>query len=515
MQQRKLYCFKGLVILYVLTAPNFLFAQTKGEGTSVGQQVQQQRKLDALPKQEQASVNSVLLHSDSTATLSAIKLYYTNDKKDIFDPQQGAGKNGYGLQAQSFKRLDSVSSIWGLAAYGQQRINDVRWNETSDWQWVYPYVLGDSVGGNQHQEYYHFKGGYNRAMGQYVVGLSAAYSAALAYRAIDPRMDNTSSDLTVGIAISRPVASYRLAFKYDYTYYTQHNTVKIASPISSPAFYHLIGMGVDQKLFWGKNTDNYYLGNKHTVGVQLQPLVETGFYLSIVYQSAYIDKSITNLRSLPVAHARTREGEVTTAYLFKRGTGTWVPALHGYYKERQGTSYLFEHESGNNYNKIGELDDFDQQQYRAQASIQVRYPLSSTIDWKLVPQIAVNHDKIAYVPQHRSMEWNQLHYGSSLSIIKQGGSTNLWDIQAEVYNRSTMDATLSLGQPLSSPSLEQLIRDQYTFYSHGYTQYGVQANYYMPLQHRLVGKIGLEMRAYHYYRGVQNQSIAIHLGLIL
>jgi len=447
--------------------------------------------------------------------LTTVNLFYTSDKKKVFDPQQGSGAQRYGLQAQSFRRLDSLSSIWGLASYEQGRVNSVRWNETSDLQWVYPYVLGDSVGGNQRQEYYHFKGGYNRSVGKYTLGISGDYLAASTYRAVDPRTDNTSSDLTIGVGVSRPIAQYRLALNYAYRYYTQHNTVKIASPISSPAFYHLIGMGVDQKLFWGKNTDSYYLGNAHTIGLALQPLADVGFYFSTQYKTAYIDKSITNLRSLVVAHARTKEGEVTVAYYAKQGRGRWLPTLQGYYKERNGTSYIFEQVSSTNYNKLGELNDFTHQQYAVQASVQVQYPLTATIDWKIAPQLVLNHEKTAYVPQQRSMEWNNLSYGATFGLIKQKRKHTAWDIQGDIYKRHAMDRNIAVTTKLSSPALAQLVTDQYVYNTKGYMRYGIQGNYYFPLQATLLAKVGIEANMQQYGKGLTNQLVAVRIGLLL
>lgn len=111
--------------------------------------------------------------------------------------QLGAGMQEFRFDASSYIRLDEKSRAWGNAWYRKGRREEVKWNETSDFMLVYPYVMADTIGGDLFFEEYFFAGGYSRKSGRVGWGVYLDYRALNEYRKADPRPKNTVSDLKV------------------------------------------------------------------------------------------------------------------------------------------------------------------------------------------------------------------------------------------------------------------------------------------------------------------------------
>ncbi len=92
---------------------------------------------------------------------------------EAFDPAQGDGALSGMFRVESYLRLDSRSAVFAGADYTNGTQRNVRWNSTSDYRLLYPYILADSIGGDLKQEQYHFYGGYTRMDGRFNYGITA------------------------------------------------------------------------------------------------------------------------------------------------------------------------------------------------------------------------------------------------------------------------------------------------------------------------------------------------------
>ena len=90
--------------------------------------------------------------------------------------QEGNGRRMGLVDVNSFIRKGQ-SSLWGEARYVNGKKLGRNWNETSDYTLLYPYVMGDTVGGNLKSEQYYFAGGYARQTGRFTFGVYASYCA--------------------------------------------------------------------------------------------------------------------------------------------------------------------------------------------------------------------------------------------------------------------------------------------------------------------------------------------------
>lgn len=116
----------------------------------------------------------------SYTELSLTGNYRKADRAQIM--QEGNGWKGFHIQARSWNKLNNNSCVWGEALYQNGRTANVRWNETSDFQTVYPYIMADTIGGDLQSETYRFQGGYARDHRHFTWGAVLAYKAIMEYR---------------------------------------------------------------------------------------------------------------------------------------------------------------------------------------------------------------------------------------------------------------------------------------------------------------------------------------------
>ena len=95
----------------------------------------------------------------------------------------------------SWIKLSDRTRLWGNARYTTGKETGVVWNETADFELLYPYVMADSFGGDLSLQEYAFTGGYSGRAGKFTWGIEGSYRAALEYRNRDPRPKNIVSDL--------------------------------------------------------------------------------------------------------------------------------------------------------------------------------------------------------------------------------------------------------------------------------------------------------------------------------
>ena len=140
----------------------------------------------------------------SSLTRATVGGQYTSESEPVL-LQSGDGEKSIGFQADSYIRKKNYC-LWGNALYRNGRVKNLKWNETSDWELLYPYLLADSVGGDLSKEIYSFTGGYAARYESITWGGNFSYEASVAYRGIDPRPKNTTSDLSLSLGLSIPVS---------------------------------------------------------------------------------------------------------------------------------------------------------------------------------------------------------------------------------------------------------------------------------------------------------------------
>ena len=60
----------------------------------------------------------------------------------------GDGHNYAGININSYIKLNNTTTVWGSASYRSGSKKDIKWNSTADFNILYPYIMGGTLGGN-------------------------------------------------------------------------------------------------------------------------------------------------------------------------------------------------------------------------------------------------------------------------------------------------------------------------------------------------------------------------------
>ena len=134
--------------------------------------------------------------------------------------------------------------------YNKKEQINIRWNSTSDYDLLAPYVLADTVGGNTLGERYMFSGGYSTSIGKWYVGAEMLFRAEQEWRKRDPRMRGIVSDLTVKLGTTYKVTdNYQIGAALSGNIYKQSNDVDLYNEQGGAAQYIMTGLGTYYKRF--------------------------------------------------------------------------------------------------------------------------------------------------------------------------------------------------------------------------------------------------------------------------
>lgn len=255
---------------------------------------------------------------------STVKATYSNSKDEAFLIQKPLKENSTGITASSFYPVDSVHTLWGSAGYKNTNQKSIRWNESIDYNLIYPYFTADSVGGNLKSENYSFLGGYAKSYKKSDFGAVLSYNATLASRDRDPRVENTSSNLQIKIGSNfKNRANRSIGVYAGFQKYTQENNISFFSGISNPVVYHLNGLGFFNNLLRGTNLKAFYDGIGYSFGLQLKPTKNNDVWLAVSVNQLTIDKFLVETLSTQISSVKNRDVDVDLVKLFPVDKSTY------------------------------------------------------------------------------------------------------------------------------------------------------------------------------------------------
>ena len=108
-------------------------------------------------------------HCTSLTRISLNGVYGKEDEAALL--QAGDGYLKGAVDVSSWIKLSDRTRLWGNARYTTGKETDVVWNETADFELLYPYVMADSIGGDLSLQEYAFTGGYSGRAGKFTWGI--------------------------------------------------------------------------------------------------------------------------------------------------------------------------------------------------------------------------------------------------------------------------------------------------------------------------------------------------------
>ena len=281
-------------------------------------------------------------------------------------PQLGSGGRGFNVEADMFQRLGLKDAVWGRAAYKNGWRYDVVWNETSDFRELYPYVMGDPIGGDLQYEQYELSGGYSVNYRRSQFGFELGYRALSEYRTRDPRPGNTTADLHGRLAYGLFIGPNSvLGATLLLGKYKQTNELTFMNELGASREYHLTGIGNDFVRFSGTSNNAFYKG--HNLGFTLELLptdMMRGLSVSLGYNHTMREKILSDLNRLPLN--RLDCDVLSAEFVWQQSAyGIGFNARHNI---RRGKDNLFGEATGNVYPQIGSRLQYHGSETRVGAS---------------------------------------------------------------------------------------------------------------------------------------------------
>lgn len=338
---------------------------------------------------------------DATLTRLSLSGYYAMQKEAI-QLQLGDGAVFGQVDALAFVRKKQFS-LWGGAGYENGRKRDVCFNETSDYERLYPYVMGDSVGGDLASQTYCFHGGFAYTFGRVLLGAEAAFRAAFEYRQVDPRPLNTVSDFTLKIGAAMDLTDdYLMGISLKAGRYKQTNGLKFYNELGVPNVLHFTGLGTDYYRFRGSKYGTYYNGYDVGTDLQLRHKGKYGWKAGLAYDYASVTKIISELNELPLTHLAVHEMAAELAYE-SEGKRFWGVALQVENSLRLGTENLFGDAANNVYPQIASAQQYMALQPQITCKGLYGKRFSSSQEWHLEPFVGYRAHHESYASPARSV----------------------------------------------------------------------------------------------------------------
>lgn len=337
--------------------------------------------------------NPAMRPFEMPVSISSIRTYFTSLSQSApIEIQRGDGLSSWNLNANTYIHHKS-STLWGNARYCNGRQTSVRWNETSDYDIIYPYFTADSIGGDMKFEQYSFAGGYADRIGRFTVGASLSYDAGLYYRDIDPRPKNITGRLDAAAGGSYNLERIgNIGIAFSYRRYKQTNDIDFVSETGNAKIYHLTGLGTHYRRFAGTGEEASFDGHRIGLSAQLYPAMTSGAVASASVSRFTFKKILTGLNRLPLCRAWHNQIELKAGY---KGENTSVFASFEAYR-RHGIENIFGDASSNIYPQIGELEMYADNRYAFALTAIREWPAASSCRIGLRPAIAFSHRSTIY-----------------------------------------------------------------------------------------------------------------------
>lgn len=367
--------------------------------------------------------------------------HYRNENR-AYLPEKGDGGDRFSFNAKSYLRRKTYV-LWGNAGYDNARIRNVKWNETSDSELLYPYLMADSVGGDLRQENYSFAGGYAGRSGRFSWGAQLSYRAAIAYRGIDPRPKNVTSDLSLALGGSLLVGNdYSLDIGLWGEKYKQSNEIKFYSELGASKVYHLTGLATHYVRFAGNHCDTYYNGYKWGGDLGIHPKGISGWRATGSFRRFSFEKIISSLNELPMASVAEYEYRGEVGYKTQVSSrSAWGIASDAVFSDRTGTEHIFGDAVGNVYPQIASADQYKAIHRQIALSGFYETALRHGFSFAVQPHIYFSHAESRYTYPKRQMTICRI--GADLSAyLSMRLKRSVWRIDLEARYDSSPHSEL-------------------------------------------------------------------------
>jgi len=426
--------------------------------------------------------------------------------------EAGTAFDNYAFSAESYAKTGK-HHIWGKASYMNKRTDNIRWNESSDYYTIYPYVLADSVGGNNlNGEKYSFMGGYAQKLDNISWGVQLGYWALMEYRKIDPRPKNNTSNLVFSAGLN-----YKLTVKYAVgggfmlRKYKQRNDLSFNNVLGRPSFHHMTGFGTDAYWFSNEFTGCLFDGKGYGGNLQLLPTDGKGLSVTLAYENFSFEKMIDNNQNPVISSIDEDKFTLNTSYqkqIEKHSVGIKLEAS---YTNRQGTEEKF--------TKDGQMlvNISSEKQYKNElTAIDLTFIYQQNgvnTFWYVMPYISYSTQEESHKASERKMKISHIDFGLRPGISKLI-KKHLLHIDANLGYTKNLDSSIDLNGLSTGRSITQTLLTNYDYLSSNGLIVGLSARFDYALPQKNMTIYLKAMWDYKKYDKVNSNLLGINLGVV-
>lgn len=430
---------------------------------------------------------------------SQIGASYRKYEQDLYQQQEGSGQRIMAIHSETYLRQNATTTLWGQASYNNRRLEKVRFNETSDYHLVYPYVTSDTVGGYMKAESYAFQAGIAKVAGIYQLALQGGYRGEQAYRDRDPRPRNTTSTIDLQLSASRRIGShYNLALDIGGTKYNQNSSLSFVSELGSPMVYQEAGLGAFNELLKGTGTSGNLAHTYNGLGYQASLHLAPRQYKGVFARAMYKHFNIGKFRSDIIDELSTSKEKAITGivgYLKETATRHILVQVMCTQLLKDGveSKFILGNPDSGNVMRLYKLAEelrytHDYTELKARS---VYGRTGGTIDWYAGFEAGYVNSIQKYVMPNRELSYRHWLAGIDLTASKTFRTTRI-TLAVQAQRQENIDATGYWPDLTPDKAHYHLLTSNLAYLSASRTIYGGSLRADFPLSDKLGGTIRLD-----------------------
>ena len=390
-----------------------------------------------------------------------------------FVPEKGAGYTLPYLKVNTFHPLNERSTVWGEASYMTGKHHDIRWNSTSDYDLLQPYILADTLGGDTRRERYSISGGYAMSISQWLLGAEMHVRAEQEYRSHDPRMRGIVTELTLRLGGGYNLGRYRLGAAVEGNIYKQTNSVAFYREEGVIPEYQMTGLGTEYSRFSGDKRSLYYDGGGVAVTLHASPIDCGGLYADVLIDEHRYHRKLAEFNSMPLTDLYNEHVGATIGWRQEKKDLLAVFG-HADYTRRTGNEHIGGTSDARYFPVIACLT-----MYKGQVLDTYAGAIYGRGNWNVNTTVGYREVSEKYVYPHRQMDASHFYGKLQGQCYLRPADKWLLTVDGHVcYYANTSD---KLQMPLANmdAAFTRLIQHKHQFSTANYTDFGakVRADY--------------------------------------
>lgn len=456
---------------------------------------------------------AAFLHSPLPCLVETSAGFLFRSEEEASLIQEGDGLSEGRIAADAFHRLSRSDAVKGGASYRRGMRRNVRWNSSSDFTLLSPYVTADSVGGNLQSETYAFYGKYARRSGRVFWGAGGDYRACHEYRIVDPRPRNITSDFRVTLTGGLIAGRYAADLSATYRRYHQQQNVEYLNPLGAKApQLHFTGLGSHYARFHGSGAylNTRYRGNGWTVSAGLRPCGQTGLVAGVVYESFDAIKHLIGQNEAPFTELRLQKLMLYAAWRSRYDRWQAGTEADIRYERRTGMERVIDNVSTGIYDDIYSLAMYDGRTLESslKGALSREGPACTL---SLMPGLRYFRKSLAHLYPQRKLSYAHLEGGITLRCLTVRGC---WTavMEGALEHCKAFDGNFLIPAEYTQEDIRAFYTRQYAKFTDGADTLSFSLRFVRELRRGAAGYLAVEGQTVRYRRGDRSMQGGITLG---